>query len=83
MKELKRPIRSWIKPLPNLTHTVLGIAELGRPPPSLLRWLRHPSAARRPSFWHYLTHVSSAPPPLEGGVYLASFSLGLVGDTKG
>ena len=22
------------------------------PPPSPLRWLRHPSAARRPSFWH-------------------------------
>jgi hypothetical protein len=22
------------------------------PPPSPLRWLRHPSAVRRPSFWH-------------------------------
>ena len=30
----------------------------------------------------YQIQLSSAPPP-EGGVYLASFSLGPVGDTKG
>jgi len=27
-------------------------AALPCPPPSPLRWLRHPSAVRRPSFWH-------------------------------
>jgi len=38
------------------------------PPPSesLLRWLRHPSAVRRPSFWH--SQINRAQPPFEGGV---------------
>ena len=32
------------------------------PPPSLLRWLRHPSAVRRPSFWHSFSASEFRPP---------------------